>query len=235
MSNKYVSDLVGTLKSFFQIGGPSGPRLKNASGTIEVRNAADAAYAAIKASLVQATGEDIELNADAAGAGADWKYTFRRPSTGMTHALVVVFPSDDPAPGQALTVVSLVGDVVTLEWTTIAGGTDKVVSDTTTLAFGASSPLAMFTLPANAVVLMVRVIIDVAFNGAPTLSIGVSGTTSKYMGATDVVLTEATGTVFEVTPSSIANGSTENLIATYAAGAASVGSARIIVDYVIPS
>ena len=129
---------------------------------------------------------------------------------------------------------SAAGGTITLEWTTVAGGTDKVVCDTTSLAFGATSPVAMFTLPANAVVKKVQVIIDTSFNGTPSLSIGISGTTSKYMGSGQVDLTAAAGTIFEVDPGQVANGSTENLIATYSAGSASAGAARILVDYVIP-
>ena len=227
-------DLFGTVLDYLRIG-YAGPRLKNASGTLEIRNAADAAYAAIKASLVSATGEDIELNADAAGSGADWKMTFRRPSTGMTHDLVVVWPAGDPAPNQAVTVASLVGDVITLQYTTIAAGNDKIVVDTTTLAFGDSSPKAMFTLPANAVVREVRFIIDTAFNGTPQVSVGITGTTSKYVATSLVDLTQPAETVIVVTPGKAAVGSTEAIIATYSAGGASAGSARIEVAYAIPS
>ena len=67
------------------------------------------------------------------------------------------------------------------------------------------------------------------------MSIGISGTTSKYMGSTQVDLTAAAATVFEVEPGLAAVGATENLIATYSAGSASAGAARILVDYVIPS
>ena len=69
--------------------------------------------------------------------------------------------------GQALTVASFVGDVITLQWTTIAGGAEKLVVDTTSLAFGTSSPVAMYTAPANAVHTLFQVIIDTAFNGTP--------------------------------------------------------------------
>lgn len=226
--------LLGTTLSKFQIG-IGGPQVKNNSGTLESRNAADAAYAAIAAALFKTYGNDFELNSGAAETGADWKFTLSRPSTGMTHDLQVIFPSADPSPGQAMTVASLVGNVITLQWTTVAAGTDKVVVDTTSLAFGSSSPLSMFTLPANAIVLSVQVVIDTAFNGTPSLSVGISGTTSKFMGSTDVDLTAAAGTVFEVEPGLTADASTEALIATYAAGSASAGAARILVAYAIPS
>lgn len=228
-------DLLGTLRSSIQLG-LGGARLKNNGGVVEARNAADSAYAAIAALLVKTYGDDFELNSGATSTGASWKYTLRRPSTGMTHDLTVVFPSGDPAAGQALTVASFASNIITLQWTTIAAGNDKVVVDTTTIAFGAGATTAMLTLPQNAVVRLVKVIIDTAFNGAPTLSVGISGTTSKYLASTQVDLTAAAGTVFEVDPAVAANtGSTEALIATYAAGAATVGSARIEVEYCIPS
>jgi hypothetical protein len=227
-------DLLGTLRSSFQLG-IGGARVKHNAGTIEARNAGDSAYAAIAALLFKTYGDDFELNAGATSTGADWKFTLRRPSTGMTHDIAVVMPSGDPAPGQALTVASFASNTVTFEYTTIAAGTDKVVVDTTSLAFGSTSPAAMFTLPANAVVRSVKVIVDTAFNGAPTLSIGLATATSKYLSSTQVDLLAAAGTVFEVDPGLAAVGTTEDLIATYAAGAATAGAARIEVAYVIPS
>ena len=234
-----IKDIIGNITGNFQFG-IGGPRIKRNGTALEARNAADNALANLVAAILTAngvsvTGDDLVLNSDASGAGSDRTMTLRRPSAGMSQNIVVVMPANDPAPGQALTVASFAGGVVTLEYSTIAGGTDKVVCDTTSLAFGASSPVAMFTLPANAVVKKVQVIIDTAFNGAPSLSIGISGTTSKYMGSTQVDLTAAAATVFEVDPGLAAVGATESLIATYSAGSASAGAARILVDYVIPS
>lgn len=233
MAGKF-QDILGTLFSKFQLG-LGGPNVKNESGDVAARNASDSAYAAVRAALVKVFGNDIELNAGAAGTGADWKMTLRRPSSGMTHDITIVMPSGDPAPGQALTVASFAGNVVTLQYTTVAAGNDKTVVDTTSIAFGSSSPVSMFTLPANAVVVDVTVVIDTAFNGTPSLSVGVSGQTSKYLASTQVDLTAAAGTSFSVSPNVAANGSTENLIATYAAGGATTGAARILVSYVIPS
>lgn len=227
------SDILGTLAQRFQIG-LKGPAIKNNAGAVEVRNAADDAYAEIRAALFATFGNDFELNAGAASAGADWKMRLRRPSTGMTHDITLVLPATDPAPGQALTVASFEGDVVTLQWTTVAGGSDKLVVDTTTIAFGDSSPVAMFTKPANAIIEKVQVVIDTPFNGTPNLSVGVSGTPSKYVASTQVDLSAAAGTVFEITPGQAAGGS-EALIATLAAGGATAGSARVLVSYVIPS
>ena len=151
----------------------------------------------------------------------------------MTHDLEIILPSADPSVGQALTVASFTSNVITLQWTTIAAGAEKLVVDTTSLAFGTTSPLAMFTAPANAVHSLVQVIVDTPFNGTPSLSIGITGTTSKYMSATQLDLTQ--GAIFEVAPGVAAVGTTENLIATYSAGGASAGAARILVYYSVPA
>jgi hypothetical protein len=91
----------------------------------------------------------------------------------------------------------------------------------------------MLTLPANAVVEAVRIIVDTAFNGTPSVSIGISGTLSKYFAASSVDL--LTTGLYEDYPALASVGTTESIIATYSAGSASVGSARLELDYVIPS
>jgi hypothetical protein len=93
----------------------------------------------------------------------------------------------------------------------------------------------MFTLPANAVLDRVSIIIDTAFDGAPTMSVGVSGTASKYVASTEVDLTATAETRFDIMCAKTANGSTEALIITYSAGGATAGAARVIVDYSIPA
>lgn len=227
-------NIAGTTENKFQVG-IGGPQVKNSSGTVEARNAADAAYAAVAASLFKTYGNDFELNSGAAGAGADWKMVLRRPSTGQTENLTVVFPAGSPSPAQALVVDTFTAGVITLQWQTMAAGNDKPVVDTTSIAFGSTSPVAMFTLPANAVVLSVRVIIDTAFDGTPSLSVGIAGTLSKYLPSTAVDLKAVATTVFEFEPGLPATGSSESLIATYAAGGAAAGAGRILVTYVIPS
>lgn len=113
--------------------------------------------------------------------------------------------------------------------------TGTVTRDTTSIAFGASSPVAMFTLPANAVVESVQVIVDTAFDGTPTLEVGISGNTDKYMAQADVDLTSGAGDRWESNPNEIPVGGTEAIIATYAAGGATVGAGRILVSYSVPN
>lgn len=227
-------DFLGTVLGKFQLG-IGGPQVKGSGGLVQIRNAADSTYADIEAALFATYGDDFELNAGAAGSGDDWKMTLRRPSTGMTHDLIFVMPEGDPAVGQVLSVASFVGDVITLEYTTIGSGVGSVNIDTTTLAFGDSSPVAMFTKPAGALVEKIQVIIDTPFDGTPTVSIGIAGTVSKYMAATHNDLTASAATVFEVVPGIDETVGTEAIIATYSSGGATVGSARILVTYVDPA
>lgn len=227
-------NLLGTVFNRFQLGF-NGVFIKSNGGTLESRDSSDAAYAAVAGLLFKTYGDDFELNSGATSTGGDWTYTLRRPSTGMTHDLTVVFPATDPAAGQALTVASFAANVITLQWTTVAAGTDKPVYDTTTINFGSASPVPMFNLPANAVYLSTLVVVDTSFDGTPTLAVGLAGNTTKYLPATQINLAAAPGTMFDISSGLSAVGAIEALIATYAAGGATVGAARIISSYVIPS
>lgn len=224
-------DLFGTLKDHIRLG-LTGVRLKNSSGNLLVRNAADGADAEVTASKVNVSGNDLVINSDAAGSGADWLYTIRRPSSGQSAAVLFQLPPDDGSNGDVITTD---GNGV-LSWTAAGGSgpTNPAKVETTTLGHGSSSPLAMFSMAAGEIVGKVRFIIDTAFNGAPSVSIGIAGNTSKYMASTEVDLTAAATTVFEVSPGLAAQG-VEALIATYSAGGASAGSARIEVEYYTPS
>jgi hypothetical protein len=224
------SDLLGTTKAYFKIGGKTGVRLKNSSGNLLVRNTGDSADAEITASKANISGNAIDLNSDAAGSGADWKYTLQRPSSGMTEAVTLTLPIDNGTPGQVL---ATDGDG-NLSFVSAAntGHADKL--DTTSLAFNSASPLSLFSTGAGDIIDYIEVIVDTAFDGTPSLSIGVAGTASKYMGAGDVDLTDVATTVFQVHPGLPAQG-VEALIATYAAGGATAGAARIIVHYATPA
>lgn len=108
--------------------------------------------------------------------------------------------------------------------------------DTTSLAHGDSSPKSMFTLPEDAVIHKVVVIIDAAFNGtAPTMSVGIDGgSASKYVATSQVDLKAAAKTVFEIHPGEPPVGSTEDLEIAYSADSSSAGAARVEVHYSIP-
>lgn len=225
-------DLLGTSLDKLQVGiGATAVSIKQVAGKLRARNKADSADVAVVGSVIAASGDFLELNEDATSAGADWKLTLARPATGMTAARTITLPGEAPTAGFAL-ITDAAGQ---LSFSAIAAGSDKIITDTTTLAFGSTSPLTMFNLPANAVVHGISVVIDTAFNGTPSLSIGIAGTVSKYLGSTSVDLTQAATTSFDVEPALASVGSIEAIIATYAAGAATAGSARLLVAYSIPS
>jgi len=225
------SDLWGTVKATFQIG-IAGVQLKNSSANLLVRNAADSADAQATVSKINISGDTFDINSDAAGSGDDWKYTITRPATGMTAAVELTLPVDNGSPNQVL---QTDGDGA-LSWASAASTTDLVHVDTTTVAHNTASPAALLTLPANAVVHQVEVIIDTAFDGsAPTMSVGIAGTTSKYLGTTDVNLKGTAKDRYMTHPGEQASGGTEDIIATLVPDGSSNGSARIQVYYSTPS
>ncbi len=223
------SDLLGTSGSFFKLG-LSGVRLKNSSGNLVVRNTGDSADASLTTSQLNNSGDTVVLNSDAAGSGADWTYSLNRPSSGMSAAVSLTLPVDDGTPNQVL---STDGSGV-LSWASAASTASSLKLHTTTLSFGDTSPVALFSTGSGDIIDEVDVVVDTAFDGTPSLSVGISGSTSKYMSATQVDLTAAGTMTFQAHPGLDAQG-IEALIATYADGGATVGSARIIVKYATPA
>lgn len=229
------SNLIGTVLDRFQFG-LSGPLIKAEAGQLSARNADDSDYAALRAALVRVFGDSIELNAGAAGTGADRVMRLIRPDSGMSTDIDIVLPTGTPSPGQVLAVTAYSSGTVTLGYVTSeSGASNMVLLDETDLAFGSTSPVALLTKPANAVLLTTKVIIDETFDGTPSVSIGVAGSTSKYAAASHIDLTAAAGTVFELDAGEPSVGSTEDIIATYSAGGATEGAARIQLVYGIPS
>jgi hypothetical protein len=226
------SDLLGTTKNFFKLG-LTGVRLKNSGGNLIVRNNGDSADAEITTSQLNNSGDGIVINSDAAGSGNDWLFNFQRNPV-QTADLTLQVPPAKGTDGHVLRQkAGTASGVLELELAA-AGTTSQCESvDTTSLAFGSSSPVTMFTLPAGAIVTKVQCVIDTAFDDSPTASVGVSGTASKYMSTGDLDLTAAAGTVFEVTPGLAA--AADALIITYSAGSSSVGAARFLVYYSVPT
>jgi hypothetical protein len=213
-------DLLGTTATFFRVG-KGGPGIKNNSGVIEVRNAADSAYSSLKASQL-----DIDANSNT--------LTLDAIST-LAANTIVRFPGKSTDGFFLRQKAGTPANEIEFEFAAVANSADKVSVDTTDLNFGSSSPVTLFTLPANAVIDNVTVIVDTPFNGTPSLTVGITGTLAKYLTAQQVDLTSATGTSWVVHPGLIASASAESLIATYAAGGATVGAARVLIKYVVPT
>ncbi len=224
----FFQKLMGTTAGYFKLA-LDGVRLKNSSGNLLVRNTGDTGDAEITTSKVNVSGNSLVINSDAAGSGDDWSVTLARPASGMTAAVTLTLPPDDGAANQVL----ITDGSGNMSWSSTGDTTSCDKIDTTTLAFGTSSPEALFTTGAADVITKVEVIVDTAFDGtAPTVAIGVSGTTGKYVATTDVDL--KTIGVYQVNPALVAQG-TEALIATYVADTSTAGSARILVYYATPA
>ncbi|MBD1995296.1 hypothetical protein H6G00_01455 [Leptolyngbya sp. FACHB-541] len=226
-------DLLGTSFNQLRIG-LKGVSLKNSSGNLAVRNAGDTADAELSASIVRVSGDFVELNSDAAGAGSDRKYGLARTGA-ATQDLTLILPNVGTA-GQVLAQKSgSPAGVIELEFIAVAGTSNKVTTDTTTLAFGSAATVPMFQNPTGSSISAIRVIIDVPFNGTPSMSIGTAASPSKYLASTQVDLTFATETIFEVFPGKPPATAAEDLIISYSANGATAGSARIEVAYSVPS
>jgi hypothetical protein len=220
--------LIGTQAGQFILG-LTGVRLKNSSGNLVVRNNADSADADVTANEFKASGNTgLVINSDSAGTGADWKISLARPTTGMTADWTLTLPATAGSPTQVLQTDGS-GNTVWVD--SASGATD--ITDTTSFAFGSGSTVSMFTLPANAVILTTSVIVDTAFDGTPTLSVGIAGNASKYVGSGDSLLSLTDR--FDVLNQNPAVGTTEALQIAYSAGGATVGAGRVLVSYSIPS
>ncbi len=223
-------DIIGTTKEMFQIA-IGGVKLGNSSGNLTVKDnaGADSDITVKKAFL---SGDELEINSDAAGTGADWKYVLARPATGMTEAVTLTLPTTNGSPNQALVTD---GDG-NLSFASVGSSAQCLNVDSTDLFFDSASPVTMFTPPEGAYIEFVRVIIDTPFDGsAPSLSVGISGALSKYMASTQVNLKGNAKDIFEVCPAEGAISGSTPLIATYVASGSTSGAARIEVGYSIPT
>jgi hypothetical protein len=218
----------GTTTSKFQLdAAAAGVQLKNLAGNLNVRDALDAADATVTAAEFLASGDTgLVINSNSAGTGADWKVSLARPTTGMTADWTLTLPPNAGSPNQVLLTN---GSGVTTWVDAASGATD--ITDTTSFAFGSAATVAMFTLPANAIILSMAVIVDTAFDGTPTASVGIAGNASKYMGAGDMNLAIAAG--WNVWPNLPSVGTSEALEIAFSSGSATVGAARVVVNYSI--
>ena len=205
----------GTISSIFQLGiGATALQLKEVAGVLQLRNKADSAF-------VNASVGSLVLND-----GGSNKLTLSVPT--LAGDLALNFPTTAGSAGQVLQT----NGSGTLSFVSAASTAACQTTDTTSLAFGTTSPLTLFTLPVNAVISDIRIVVDTPFNGTPTMSIGIAGTTSKYTGTGDCDLTAANE--YQISPGLVADGTTNALIATYSAGGSSAGAARLLISYSVP-
>lgn len=106
----------------------------------------------------------------------------------------------------------------------------------TTIAFNSGATVAGDAIPSGSVIDNVQVIIDTPFDATgAALSVGITGTPTKYMATTDSALNFAAATVFAVHPGLPAEGSATAVSIAFTAGTGgTAGSARVIVTYAAP-
>jgi len=209
--------ITGTQVGKFVLG-LTGVTLKNSSGNLQVRNNADTAFTDVASQSVSLNNNGTGYNVSISTSGS------------QTGSYALTLPVDDGSPGQVL---STDGSGV-LSWASAASTASSWKVDTTSIAFGSSSTITAFTLPANAIVDRTTVIIDSAFDGTPTMSVGVNGgSASQYLGTGDVAMTVADR--YDVPYQGTANGSTEAIEIYYTAGGASTGAGRVLVTYAVPA
>jgi hypothetical protein len=101
--------------------------------------------------------------------------------------------------------------------------------------FGSASTVTVMTLPANAIVDKVSLIVDSVFDGtSPTLTIGLAGGSGfEYAAASDINLKSADR--YDM-PSQLAPSGTSGVIQMlYSASGSTTGAARLVVSYSNPA
>lgn len=223
------SDLLGTTKSFFRIG-KTGPRLKDNAGNLDIRNPTDTADVEVTAAQFNASGDvGLVINSNATGAGADWKISVDRPTSGMTADWTLTLPV---GPGTAGDVLQTDGAGNTTWVAPVAQG---VRLDSTSFSFSSGSVVPAFTLPSGDIIDRVQLVVDTPFDGTPSISVGINGgSASKYMGANDNWLDASAKTVFENHPGELPAVSSEGIELYFSAGSSTTGAGRVIVYYGSP-
>lgn len=228
-----LKDIKGTTLQSFQIQ-KNGARLKNVSGVIQARNAADGTFADLYGAILKAASDLIEINSDAAGAGADWKYTISRPAAGMISNLTFTLPPNTGSTGQVLTT----DGAGTLSWATPIAPSNVMKVESYSMPYNMflGGTLNWFILPANGCVDKAKFIVDTDFLGMPfgsgcNAAIGNLGTLDKYAPWT-FMNTIPAGEDFDSTINNTPLGVSEQI--TLSAGGLSFetqGTMRYIVEY----
>lgn len=94
-------DLKGTTQSTVQFG-KGGPKIQSSTGDFHFHTPNLADYVDIFANVLRATGNELVLNANAPNSGSNYKYTVKRPTSGMTSQLTLHLPPNYGSSGQFL-------------------------------------------------------------------------------------------------------------------------------------
>lgn len=208
------SNLKGTMQTLFKIGGPSAPGVKNASGVLQTRDSADAAFADFAAKWFRVQGGNA-ANAVVLKAGT------------LAGDVALTLPTSLPGSTSFLTLDSS-GNMATT--TTPNANADLV--DVTAFT-QASSTLTMFTPPANAIITKIVIEVTVAAaGGSPTITVGTSGTPAGYAAATDSDLKNAN--LYEI-PVMVSAGGSPSAVQAVVTASAQTFSGNIYTYYSNPT
>jgi len=114
--------------------------------------------------------------------------------------------------------------------------TDYWRTTSKSLTYSSSSQVALLTLPANATVDKVTIIVDTAFNGnSPGATVGRSfgGTGLEYVSTGDVDL--KTADRYDLPCQIAPTGNTFDIVINYTASSSTAGSARVLITYAVAS
>lgn len=216
---RFLSDLGGTLRNFFRIGTTG---LKNESGEIVARNKDDDVDVAMIARSFKVR-DPTTANV----------VTITVPDNHLTGGnLTINLPPDSGSTDQAL----LTDGDGNLSWGSVATGENALKSDEEVITPASGATTAMFIPPEGALIHRVKVSVEGAFDGTPTLTVGVSSTAARYMQATQNELGEI-DTIWEVMPlykDSAPLPADREVQVAFDGGGATVGSARVVVVYSNP-
>jgi hypothetical protein len=114
--------------------------------------------------------------------------------------------------------------------------TDYWRTTSKSLTYSSNSQVALLTLPANATVDKVTIIVDTAFNGnSPGATVGRSfgGTGLEYVSTGDVDL--KTADRYDLPCQIAPTGNTVDIVINYTASSSTAGSARVLITYAVAS
>lgn len=209
---RFLSDAVGTLSAYWKV---KTVRLKDNSGILQVRDSADSAFAKVDTHTLGLQGSNatyqVSISAPA-GLGAD---------------LDLTLPATDGSNGQVIKTNGS-GALSFTDSVSNAELCQELVFDEAT-----SSPATIFTPPDNALITRCQIqVVAAAAGGAPTCSIGVSGTVDRDMDETENDL--LTAALYEVQPMTDVGGTPGAIILTITPDSQTFdGEARVW--YVMPA
>ena len=216
----------GTTQASFVVGGPvNGITLKLTSGALEVMNASASSDTSVTASLI-----DLSASTNQIVLGSANTHPLTLSSGTPTATWTLTLPVSSGTSGYVL---STDGTGIT-SWVAAASTAPALKNFITTVPYNGSSPIAIDTLPGGCVIDHVVVINDTAWTDpTATLSVGITGNVSKYVGTSDNYLSFTDR--FNVDSSNPADASPETINVYFNAGTSSAGSTRVEVWYFTPT